>query len=61
MGFVGGSASSLVLADFADNAPPTALAALRMSIVTLGVRAGRLEALTRSAPSAPAATGPLRR
>jgi hypothetical protein len=36
IGYVGGSVSSLVLADFADNAPPTVLAALRISIVTLG-------------------------
>lgn len=33
IGFVGGLASSLVLADFAGNAPPGVLAALRQSIV----------------------------
>ena len=36
IGFVGGLASSLLLADFADSAPPTVLAALRFSIVALG-------------------------
>ena len=36
IGFVGGLASTLVLAEFADDAPPTALAALRQSIVALG-------------------------
>ena len=36
IGFVGGLAASLVLADFADSAPPGVLAALRMSIATVG-------------------------
>lgn len=35
-GFVGGLASSLLLSDFADNAPPSLLAALRMSVASLG-------------------------
>ena len=36
IGFVGGLAASLVLADFADSSPPGVLAALRMSIATVG-------------------------
>jgi hypothetical protein len=36
IGFVGGLAASLVLADFASDTPPGVLAALRMSIATLG-------------------------
>lgn len=35
-GFVGGLASTLLLSDFADNAPPSLLAALRMSVASLG-------------------------
>lgn len=36
IGFVGGLAASLVLTDFADNAPPTTLAALRHAIAAVG-------------------------
>jgi hypothetical protein len=36
IGFAGGLAASLVVADFADDAPPTALAALRLAIATVG-------------------------
>lgn len=35
-GFVGGLVSTLLLSDFADAAPPSVLAALRMSIASLG-------------------------
>lgn len=35
-GFVGGLAATLLLSDFADAAPPSVLAALRMSIASLG-------------------------
>jgi Predicted integral membrane protein (DUF2269) len=36
IGFVGGLAASMVVADVADSAPPTALAALRMAIAAVG-------------------------
>lgn len=36
IGFVGGLAASLVLADFAGNAPPTTLAAMRQAIAAVG-------------------------
>ncbi len=35
-GFAGGLASTLLLSDFAESAPPSVLAALRMSIAALG-------------------------
>lgn len=35
-GFVGGLAATLLLSDFADDAPPSLLAALRMSVASLG-------------------------